>query len=498
MGSKKRKPGGRRQGISGNPAVRTEQLAEERALRDSEPGSLLDSLGLDLDNTDEARELIDSLLSLSRTMAGGAEPAEWWPDSHERVLERARAADWPSDLAGIEETTCAIIGAQLRDNLSSRETGLHNTPWLRALAEHAGAVLSAALSGDADRDCSEDADLDWQPLWALLRGIILTAPLATPGDEDREDFPDIKFAHEVALAEGGKAAKLLEARGLPGGGWPVPEARPTGAPLVARDGYGCRFLVAAPFGYSGGETGHWYAWDVDACWITTVVAAGTFGSEAEALAEWREAVGAPASGAGFGPCAPEMAGLLLRDCLTSNVMMGIPQGDEPEELLREYYRYHRRAQALDAAGLASDESSRDGLPRAHGDLARRIRNEFRKWHAERHGKRVAEVSQAAETIIDVWGPRGMLGGDLFYGCSPHRVEYTAHLISDGYLEDYAVRALRVLPDWVQWCAERSGLSDEAARRPLAVARTAAEVAEAKGGDAIGDPTPEGGAFRRAE
>lgn len=113
----------------------------------------------------------------------------------------------------------------------------------------------------------------------------------------------------------------------------------------------------------------------------------------------------------------------------------------------------RDTEALAAAGLADRGSSRDDRTRAHAGRARQIRNEFRKWHAERHGKRVAEVSQAAETIIGEWGPHELIGEDLFYGgCSPHRVEYAAHLIGDGYLEDYATRALRLLPDWVRWCA----------------------------------------------
>lgn len=53
---------------------------------------------------------------------------------------------------------------------------------------------------------------------------------------------------------------------------PPPGARPAGAPLVARDAYGSRFLVAAPSGYEADAPDHWYAWDVDACWVVSVVA----------------------------------------------------------------------------------------------------------------------------------------------------------------------------------------------------------------------------------
>ena len=38
----------------------------------------------------------------------------------------------------------------------------------------------------------------------------------------------------------------------------------------------------------------------------------------------------------------------------------------------------------------------------------------------------------------------------------------AHLIRIGYQEEYAGAALRLLPDWVEWCIERSGLDEAAA------------------------------------
>lgn len=466
MGSKKRKkPAKRRQGLSGNPAVRAEQLDQERMLSGG-PGAFLDALGEDLD-PDELRGLLDDM---SRVLEGNPKPSEWWPESFERVLERARAADWPADPAGIEETTCAIIGAQLTDNFAAHETGHHNTPWLLALTGHVEALL-------------EEPGDDWRPLWALLRGLVLTMPFDVLGEQ------------------GIDGATALTARGLAEGEWPVPEAIPAGTPLIAKDTYGCRFLVAAPFGYAEGETDHWYAWDVDACWLTIVVAAGTFGSAEEALAEWRGAVGAPAAGTNFGPESgpggARLTGLLLSHCLDSSPVMDMPEGGEPDELLREYFRSRHRAQALRTEGMI--------IPAAEGPAdgaevrTRKIRDEFRQWHADRAGTRGAKVAQAAETIIGEWGPQQFLGeDDLFRGCSPHRVEYAAHMISNGYLEDYADRALRLLPDWVQWCASRGGLSDEDTSRAVDAARTAAEVAEAKGANAIPDPAGEGGTFRRTE
>jgi hypothetical protein len=128
----------------------------------------------------------------------------------------------------------------------------------------------------------------------------------------REEFPDIKDPLQTALAEVDKVAELLPSRGLePGGARPVDGSRPAGEPLVARDAYGTRLLLVAPFSYDGGVPDHWYAWDVDLCWIAVVVGAGVFASAGDALREWRDAVGPAASGAAQSPCAAGMTARLL-------------------------------------------------------------------------------------------------------------------------------------------------------------------------------------------
>jgi hypothetical protein len=62
------------------------------------------------------------------------------------------------------------------------------------------------------------------------------------------------------LTEAGKAARLLASRGLnPGAGFPADGARPARESLLARDVYGSRLLLTAPFGYDGDAPDHWYA-----------------------------------------------------------------------------------------------------------------------------------------------------------------------------------------------------------------------------------------------
>ena len=135
------------------------------------------------------------------------------------------------------------MGDEFYGRLNSPVTGLHPSQWLRALAEEIGAALRADLGADAGSG---------PLLWALLCGLVLifetgftesdTAQLA------REHFPDIKDPYETTIAEAGLAAKLLADRGLTSGvGNPADGWQPAGEPLVARDAYGSRFLLVAPF-----------------------------------------------------------------------------------------------------------------------------------------------------------------------------------------------------------------------------------------------------------
>jgi hypothetical protein len=87
-------------------------------------------------------------------------------------------------------------------------------------------------------------------------------------------------------AEAAKAAVVRANRGLTDEAVTAANpARLAGEPVFARDAYGSRFLLAAPFGYGQDEPDHWYAWDIDMCGLDTVVGAGVFGSAKEALEE---------------------------------------------------------------------------------------------------------------------------------------------------------------------------------------------------------------------
>ena len=315
---------------------------------------------------------------------------------------------------------------------------------------------------------------DFQKLWALLCGLALMAP-RPPADGAQEpvrekfpEFPEIKDPLESALAEAEKFVKLAADRAVqPGFGHVADGWRPAGEPLTVCDVYGSRRLVLAPFSYDGGAPDHWYAWDIDLCWIDVVVGAGVFASAEEALGEWREAAGPAASGTVLSSCPPGLTAQLLAPCLRTGRLADMLEGNEPRDLIREYYRLRRRARDLTGSADAAPGSSPFDAGHAPGA--------FLNWYATRHDKVPGAVPEAAAIIHEEWGPHEYPDERSFYACSPHRMEMAAHLIRESYVADHANPALRLLPEWTQWCIERAGLDGDAAARSRQAARLAASA-----------------------
>jgi hypothetical protein len=455
---KKRSSGKRkahRQGLSGNPQRRARQLGQDRR---AGPG--LSAFRHPQTDPDRA-----AFRELAYRLAGGAPAEAWWRESHERILALAHALTWPTRLVDLETQTCQIVGDEFYDRLRSPGTGLHPAQWLRALAEATGVALRTAPAQGAD---------DWQKPWALLCGLALTAP-RTPADAVHEtirerlpEFPDIKDPLETALAEAERFAKLAADRGVKADLDDLADGcRPAGEPLVAGDAYGSRRLVMAPFSYDGGAPDHWYAWDIDLCWIDVVVGADVFASAEDALREWRDAVGPAASGAALSSCPVGMTSQLLAPCLSTGPLADMLQGNEPRDLIREYYRLRRRAR--DLTGSADAAAGSSPFDAGHAPDA------FLNWYATRHDDVPGAVAQATATVHEEWGPHEYPDERSFYACSPHRIEMAAHLIRGSYFADYANPALRLLPEWTQWCIERTGLEGEAAARSREAARSAASA-----------------------
>jgi hypothetical protein len=226
----------------------------------------------------------------------------------------------------------------------------------------------------------------------------------------------------------------------------------------------------APFGYDHESTDHWYAWDIDSCWLLTVAAAGVFESAQDALAEWQHAVGPAAAGTELTPGTPETAARLLAPCLQTGPISDLLEGSEPRELVREYYRLRRRARVL--AGSAGVTAASTAASSGDNDPAL-AREAFLGWYAAQHEDVPQDVADDVDLILYEWGPGAHPEEHSRYACSPHRIEMAARLIRDGYLPDHANAALRLLPEWTQWCIEQSALTGDFAARSRAAALTEA-------------------------
>jgi hypothetical protein len=449
VASKKRKPSkptkrGQGNGLSGNPQRRAQQLQE--------------------------RDAADLFRQQSR-WAGSFNPGRrswpWWSESHERVLAQVRATEWPARLLDIEALSGQLAGDEFYERLSAPGPGTGLTPggWLHALAEAAIKAMGADLADDGK---------EWPKLWAFCCGLA--------DEESREELE----------AE----ADVIAERGLtPVPGIPVPWYQPTAGAdfLVARDAYGARFLLIAPFSDPGqaADPDHWYAWDLDWCADGLVVAAGAYGSTVEAFAEWCVSAGPSAATAELASCPPELGIRLLDPALADSLQAESVFGDEPAEFLREIPRLSRRASTLTASLSRLLTRAPSSLPATSRDSAI---EDFLDWHAGNSADTRDQAAEALELLLAEWGPDVPPDERAFYACSPHRIQACASILRDSYEPDWVNKALPLLPSWTQWCASKTSLDAEAAGRALATAHAEAAILASKTHTIAEDEAP----FRRPE
>lgn len=344
--------------------------------------------------------------------------------------------------AGLEDELCARLGDQL--------WRLGNTPNLEdhvdvdvageVLAAEAISAVDAALGGVA-------ADPGgWRGPWRVLAAVAGIA-----GSDLR-----------AALAG---AVEAL--RGMPGG--EVLPALPPGPALAgevlwARDAYGSRFAVAAPFSAPGGPD-RWYLWDIDACGQSEplTVHSAYYPAPEQALGAWRAGVG-PVAGRGAA-LAPVDDPFLLADLLPAHGLMRV--GGENAGQLAEYHRSRRLAEiVLEATGRPAGG---EGQPAVDLDA---VTAEFLAWWRGRHPDQPppagsghpadADIAELAAELADSWqfgAPRA-----LYHTCSPHRVALLVPHLRNFYLDDFAAELVALLPEWTAWLAARNGTPPELAER----------------------------------
>jgi hypothetical protein len=370
----------------------------------------------------------------------GTETRDWWADSAENVLdacERLRDCDSPLT---VENTVAAVFGTELAERLAAEHDGFDLPSWLVEVTDAAGRIATPPADSASAR---------------LLLHAIAASGTTRAAEAARGHLKRLRPTLSQTIAD---AYPWLSA--------PANGAVPTAAPLTVRNAYGDRWAVLVPFAIGGlPDTAHWYLWDIDACGTQRTVAAGVFDTAEAAVTEWRNAVGPTAATATPATTADiALLGELLSEHLRTGVFDGFLVGDEPTELLAEYFRSRNRATALlesvDPGGRRSRKSTRDRpTPEQIADVADR----FADWCRE-HDQGPLPDRDSVYSLVDQW--TSSKPSAWRYACSPHRVRTMAVILSDEYIDEYAQEMLALLPHWVTWCAEQTGLDSDLTERAV--------------------------------
>ncbi len=234
----------------------------------------------------------------------------------------------------------------------------------------------------------------------------------------------------------------------------------TGPALWARDAYGSRFAVTAPFSSPAGSD-RWYLWDIDACGLQALtVHSGFCPTAGEAFAAWRDGVGeVAAADARLTPIddLPLAEGLLSREDGITRL------GGENEQQLAEFHRSRRLAETVIETIGPIPAQRRPELD------AKRAAKQFTTWMRANRTPPKGLVELAGE-LASSWSLDAP--GELFGTCSPHRVAMVVPAVRDYYDSEYADRLVALLPDWIAWLTERNGTPADLAERCLPYARGA--------------------------
>ncbi|WP_157546149.1 hypothetical protein [Hamadaea tsunoensis] len=352
----------------------------------------------------------------------------WWSDATAAVLagmDELLAAQTPGQL---EQATAELLGGVLYAEVQRQNEGFQLDNWLATVIEAAAGVPSSAA---ARLLCG---------ITAIAANEVAGNALDRLGDLTNEGYAEPRWILQTILI------------------------RPTGTAQVLRDAYGTRFGVILDCAYMDRSgTGEVYVIDVDACSGGMAVVGGRVCRDAEeAAAVWRDLAGSAAAGA----ARPEPADLaVLADLLRAHTEFGI-MGDEPRAMMDEYFRARRRIQDFWMAASPAEVP----VSRWERELSESVDAEpflagFAQWCADRDDPAAGEP--LLRDVVDAW-----LEGSLEYArlaCSPHRVRLLQDLIAVEWPADELPAVARILPSWVRWCAERTGIGPDLAARSVAAA-----------------------------
>jgi hypothetical protein len=388
-------------------------------------------------------------------LAAQRDEPEWWAASHDRVLDASvglLAATGPRTL---EQAVAELIGGELHASILREESGLGLDTWGMRLVDRAAARASApAESGDARTG----------PVW-LLHG------LASFGS--------------TGLATDARQRALAASRSLPGDlwrslpGWLSQQPAATGDVRVIRDVYGTRTGVLAGFRYPADASPWVYLIDLDASGSVRLVGGGVTDDMDQAASAWRAAVGDSAADA-----VPEAA---TGESLTCLVYYEHEEeslfGDESLAVMNEWYRAGLRGQEVMAAVKAHGISLPEHRNLFAGIDYMSTAKAFTDWYSSRHGH--VPPKRPVQYLAQEW-LEGMLPGTE-HMISPVRSRFYRELIGDWQEGQDRDAALDLLPEWVRWNGEESGVPAPFLERAVSAATGNAADAEHEGTDEVTAP-----------
>jgi hypothetical protein len=362
----------------------------------------------------------------------GMEPgrADWFDRSIKAVIDQAvtlMSARGPREL---EQATAELVGAELHRAVRDEPHRL----FLDLLVEE----LAEAAAGWIQDEAVRERD-GGQAQWRLLYGL---TSIGSPGLGSLVENVLTPLREELPAT-----AQAQQPEWLP----LLPKIAATGEVWEMHDVYGTRFAVIAGFRYPDGTDPSVFLFDIDACEIIRLASAGVFDDVQQAAAAWRERAGEAAADA-------EPSPVETADRLSCLIHLELDEelldGSEPRTVLDNWLRVNRRlidlAEVLRRQGMV--------LPEAESlyhdlDIAPMM-EEFAAWHLPRHGS--TPDPEAAEMLAEVW-LEGALPSTR-HSVSPHRARSRLEQINEDFIDDPVTTAAKaLLPEWVRWNGEKSGL-----------------------------------------
>lgn len=381
--------------------------------------------------------------SLAPLRALGFQQPEWWSASWERVLGDLSALEAADGPAALEAASIEAVGSVAYDAFLTEEDGHDWESWVVGLVS--AAEPRAAESG----------------VHRLLR----TLEGTTTGDGYRLIRKVLGKTRHSAKAAGEVPDWLRHSA-----------AQPTGETAMLRDLYGSRAAVLLECAYpEPGPSGkkarlaagrHVLLFDVDMCsHHEVVVDFGVFPDESAAADHWRAVVGPAAAESTAGPVARELIAALVRDAETP---LDFWVGDEGRSVVANYGRVRRRLVDLGTVLAKRGVDLRPVAGRYETPEAEALTDDFMRWRAASG----ADPVSTTEAVGVLW-----LVGDWCEGplpmcrltASPHRVACALNTLGDWKPGPETNAARKLLPDWVRYVLEQSGVSGEFAAASVRIA-----------------------------